>query len=332
MVSISGNLWGLVLAGGDGERLKDFVRTRLNSERPKQFCTFHGTRSMLGNTLERVRRQIAPQRIIVSINSRHIDFARPDLGDLSEDNIIIQPENKDTGPGILFPLLHLHRRDPGSTVCVLPADHLIRPEALFMDQIESAVRYVEVHTEDLLLLGAEAHYPETDYGWIEPGGIIAISDGREILGVRNFWEKPNFEKAQELADSGCLWNTMVMVGKVRTFLERLRQVTPHLYHSFLPVMKSLGSPLEKEIARAVYASVPRTNFSTTVLQREMAHLVVMPARGVHWSDWGRGERIEMDLALMSAQHTSTLNPRIAREQIPNISLRQGRHREAPGAN
>jgi len=311
MSSQFGNLWGLVLAGGDGERLKDFVRTRLNSDRPKQFCVFHGTRSMLGNTIDRVRRRILPQRIMVSVNNRHSDFAKQDLGEIDEGNIIVQPENKDTGPGILLPLLHLHRRDPGATVCIFPADHFVREEARFIDQIDSAVRYVKGHTHHLLLVGAEAQYPETDYGWIEPSDIIAIEDGLEILGVRNFWEKPRFDKAEELARSGCLWNTMVMVGNVQAFLERFRRLTPHLYSSFLPVIKSLGSPREKEITRAVYASMPRTNFSTSFLQGEVDNLVVLPARGVYWSDWGRGERIELDLALMAAEGSSNLASQIA---------------------
>ncbi len=295
----SNNLWGLILAGGDGKRLREFVRLRFNSDRPKQFCTFHGTRSMLGTTVDRVRRRILPQRLLVTINSRHREFVEKDLCGVYEGNIIVQPENKETCAAILLPLLHIQQCDPGATVCIFPADHFVQHEARFMQLIESAAGYINSHPHDLLLVGAVAQYPETDYGWIEPSQVTSIEDSFEVLRVQKFWEKPSFQKAEQLTRRGCLWNTMVMVGRVTAFLEKFRRLTPDLFEAFQPIAESLGFPLEEEITRQVYASLPCMNFSVEILEREVRDLVVLPARGVYWSDWGRGERIEMDLALMN---------------------------------
>ena len=307
----SDNLWGLILAGGDGKRLREFVRLRFNSDRPKQFCAFHGTRSMLKTTVDRVRRRILPQRMLVTVNSRHREFVEKDLCGVYEGNIIVQPENKETCAGILLPLLHIQQCDPGATVCIFPADHFVRQEARFMQLIESAVGYINGHPRDLLLVGAEAQYPETDYGWIEPSGVASIHDGFELLRVRKFWEKPSFQKAEQLARIGCFWNTMVMVGRVGSFLEKFRRLTPDLFESFRPVAESLGFPLEEEITRQVYASIPCMNFSTEILEREVHDLVVLPARGIYWSDWGRGERIEMDLSLMKGERMKAVSQQTA---------------------
>ncbi len=298
MAQQSNNLWGLILAGGDGKRLREFVRLRFNSDRPKQFCAFHGTRSMLGATVDRVRRRIPPQRMLVTVSSRHKEFVEKDLCGVYEGNIIVQPENKETCAGILLPLLHIQQCDPGAVVCIFPADHFVRQEARFMQLIESAARYINGHPRELLLVGAEAQYPETDYGWIEPSDVVSIEDGFELLRVRKFWEKPSFQKAEQLSRNGSLWNTMVMVGRVAAFLEKFQRLTPELFESFRPIAESLGFPLEEEITRQVYASIPCMNFSMEILEREVQDLVVLPARGIYWSDWGRGERIEMDLAMM----------------------------------
>jgi len=292
------NLWGVILAVGDGKRLREFVRLRFNSDRPKQFCAFHGTRSMLGTTVDRVRRRIPFHRMLVTVNSRHREFVEKDLYGMSEGNIIVQPENKETCPAILLPLLHIQQCDAGAIVSIFPADHFVRQEARFMQLIESAARYVNRHPRELLLVGAEAQYPETDYGWIEPAHAASIEGGFEILHVHNFWEKPSFQKAEQLNRNGGLWNTMVMVGRVSAFLEKFQRLTPELFQSFRPVGESFGFPSEADIIRQVYASLPCLNFSTEILEREVQDLVVLPARGIYWSDWGRGERIEMDLAMM----------------------------------
>jgi mannose-1-phosphate guanylyltransferase len=266
---------------------------------------------MLGNTVDRVRRLIVPQRLLVSVNNRHREFAEQDLGELDEGSIIVQPENRETCAGILLSLLHIQKCDAGAYVCIFPADGFVRQETRFMEQIESATKYVVKHPQDLLLVGVEPQYPETDYGWIEPSEVVAIEDGLELLRVRKFWEKPSFQKAEQLARRGCLWNTMVMVGCVATFLDKFRRLTPDFFESFRPLAESLGFPQEKEIARQVYASLPRMNFSTAILEREVHDLVVLPAKGVYWSDWGRGERIEMDLALMTAEGSRILGPQTA---------------------
>lgn len=42
--------WSLVLAGGEGERTRPFIKEWLGYHKPKQFCSFVGRRSMLQHT------------------------------------------------------------------------------------------------------------------------------------------------------------------------------------------------------------------------------------------------------------------------------------------
>ncbi len=64
-------LWSIVLAGGEGTRIGSFVQRWLGKQRPKQFCTFVGTRSLLQHTLDRAR---APHATVVIYPSDHFVF------------------------------------------------------------------------------------------------------------------------------------------------------------------------------------------------------------------------------------------------------------------
>ena len=86
----------------------------------------------------------------------------------------------------------------------------------------------EEYPESILVLGAEARYPEVEYGWIEPGRTLVDSLDHPLQRVRRFWEKPTLQHAAMLQRQGCLWNTFVTMGLAGAFLELLQATVPHL--------------------------------------------------------------------------------------------------------
>ena len=188
------HVWGIILAAGDGKRLKQFIRTRFNSDCPKQFCAFTGTRSMLAHTIARAELFIPADRIIVTVNNKQSSYAVHDVSGLEQANVIVQPSNKETSASILLPLLHVLRRDPDACVVIFPSDHFIIEEKRFMDNVAAAAEFVDRHSKYLLLLGVELHEFYRDYGWIETSMKIADIEGCEVFRVKRFLEKPNTQK------------------------------------------------------------------------------------------------------------------------------------------
>src|ERR1044072_156343 len=110
------HLWGVILAGGEGTRLKEYVRTVFGHERPKQYCTFIGTRSMLRHTLDRAQ-TVIPRKTRPAVITRHpLPYASEQMEDLAPENVIVQPCCRETTAGILLPLLYVTHRAPRASV------------------------------------------------------------------------------------------------------------------------------------------------------------------------------------------------------------------------
>ena len=67
---------------------------------PKQYCRIIGNRSLLEATLARVAPLVPRERMLAIVNRGHVELARPQLVTLPGANVLVQPRNLDTGPGI----------------------------------------------------------------------------------------------------------------------------------------------------------------------------------------------------------------------------------------
>ncbi len=317
------SLWGLVLAAGDGKRLQSFLRERHGETLPKQYVNFFGRGSMLEQTFERAQRLIAPKQILTVIAKQHLRFAavREQLARRRPDTIVVQPQNRETAPGILLPLMHLYKRSPQAIVALFPSDHFILEEDRFMEHVGLAARAVAHDPTRIVLLGVEAFEPEPEYGYILPrlGG-----DHFNLWGLRRaaqFVEKPDFDAARRLIQAGALWNTMVMVFKLSTMLELMEKHCAPLYLKFMRVFDSLGTVREDEAVAELYRGLEPLNFSSGFLEKIAAEtaeaLSVLPVLQVRWSDWGSPERLEKAVKLwLPAVHQpqpSTQRPAPPRE-------------------
>lgn len=292
---------GIVLAAGEGTRLQPFIRQLRGDALPKQYVTFIGTRSMLEHTYHRAERLISKDLILTVADPRHLSYreAYQQLSCRPQGTVILQPRNRETGPGLLLPLMHLYKRCPGALVAVFPSDHYIREERLFMDHVDLAFRLIEEDPSKIILLGVQPHGPDPEYGYLLPGEKIARLAPSGVRSVSRFIEKPADHTARELVRQGGLWNTMVMVFKAETLLDLARKFAPELYGPFEKIGESIGTEQALDVVEAVYAGLKKMNFSKdfleTLAHQEPSPIAVLPVRGVYWNDWGSVQRLRGDL-------------------------------------
>jgi mannose-1-phosphate guanylyltransferase len=282
-------LWAVVLAGGQGTRLQGFLRQVLGTERPKQFCRIVGSRSMLRHTWDRSTRLVEPDRIVTILTAGQERFLEDE--DRVPGRILVQPANRETAAGLLLPLLWIGEHDPGATVVVFPADHFIWEEERFAGHVRAAVGATVRHPERLILLGVEADGPEQTYGWIAPGLPCEAGGGAELYRVRRFWEKPDRATAARLFASGYLWNTFVLAGRIEAFKRSARVAMPEVLDPLAGAAPLLRTRNEADAVAAAYRRLPSVDVSQRLLAGRAEDLLVLPARGVYWSDWGDPQRI-----------------------------------------
>jgi mannose-1-phosphate guanylyltransferase len=290
MGSSSSDRWGLVLAGGDGSRLKTFTRRVVGYDLPKQFCPILSSKSLLEETLARVSRVVSPVQTVISLNREHRRFYAPMLREAPQ--ILIEaPGNRGTAPAVLHAVMRLHDQSPTAVVGLFPSDHYIGDEYRFAEQVISAFDVAGDIDDTVVLLGAEASGPEEAYGWIVPETSMTTANQR-LLSVRRFVEKPEAALANELWRSGALWNTLVLVGRASALLQIFVAAMPDLYSLFCEVRSTLGTDdAGVEALRTLYDRLPVSSFSEAVLQQCADHLTVMPMYGVAWSDLGEPLRV-----------------------------------------
>jgi mannose-1-phosphate guanylyltransferase len=279
---------------------------------------------MLEHTFHRAEKLIPSDRLFTVVSRAHLKHPEVDrqLSDRPEGSVVLQPQNKETGPGVLLPLAHLYKRYPESVVVVFPADHFILEEDLFMGHVDLACRVVERNPSRLILLGMEPSVPEPEYGYILPIGRRHPPGRLRVHRVSRFIEKPEYHAARDLIHKGGLWNTMVIAFKAKTLLELARKVTPVLHRSFQPILISVGTPAETKAVEDVYRKIEPVNFSKGLLEacsmRHSSHLGVLPVRGVLWSDWGSEQRIKMILRTMNPMTSSSKS-----QVVPSPMARSG---------
>ncbi|HET7392970.1 MAG TPA: sugar phosphate nucleotidyltransferase, partial [Candidatus Binatia bacterium] len=120
------NVWAIVLAGGEGTRVRGFLKQLCGGTGLKQFSPIIGRRSMLQHTLDRMQQLVPPERTLIVVGAHQSAEAARQLADWPQRNIIYQPANRDTAPGILLPLSYITYWDPAATIIVSPSDHFVR--------------------------------------------------------------------------------------------------------------------------------------------------------------------------------------------------------------
>lgn len=323
-------LWGVVLAGGDGTRVRRFTERCLGCAGPKQYCAITGTRSMLQHTLDRTLMLIPRHRLLTVVTRKHLPFTEEQLSDLHPENVLVQPQSRDTGIAIFYALMKIHRVEPDSTVVVIPSDHFILKERLFMEYIRQAGIFSAEHPEFIVLLGVRPDKPEPEYGWIECGNGAIYKHNDVFHHVVKFWEKPETVKAEALHAMGSFWNTFVFIGQTATLLKHVRTLMPETIRLFGRVQEAMGSCKEQEEIEAAFSRVLPVNFSTIVLQQMPEHLCVLDVSDVCWSDWGDERRIRYDaerynfhLNLLPVfQEKSAQLRRLTPFRVPHVDLVQ----------
>jgi mannose-1-phosphate guanylyltransferase len=295
------NRTAIILAGGEGARLRSFTRSLAGTEVPKQFCRVIGSSTLLEQTRRRVALSVRPERTFFAVTRHQSRFYRELLGDVPAERMVVQPSNRGTAPAILYSMMRVAEACPNSTLAVFPSDHYLDSDERFMAHVDAAFEAVEQAPNLVVLLGISPNSPESSYGWIEPGIRLDAGLGH-LLSVRRFVEKPTPQEADCMIGRGGLWNSFVMIAKTRRLMTLADRALGALAASMSAIRPSMYTLFEPAAIERLYQRIPPTNFSHEVLARFPEDLATIPVFGVDWSDIGEPRRVAALLKRLGIEH------------------------------
>jgi len=275
--------WAIVLAAGDGTRLRPLT-TRSGVTVPKQFCSLGGGRSLFADAVARARNVVAEDHVLAVVAEKHRPFFERELRDPGAPHAIVQPANRGTAVGVLLPLLAIAKVARGACVVLLPSDHYVADEQVLSHAVVDA-RIQARHSGSIVLLGVTPDAAVPDYGWILP----FVGDG-PVRNVAEFVEKPDPERALQIRTLGGLWNSFVIVTPVPVLLELYEQRHPELVRRLSAALDAPVADRRAAIAR-VYEDLPVTDFSRDLLQGAEDRLRVLRVPACGWTDLGTPARV-----------------------------------------
>lgn len=274
----------IVLAGGDGQRLRAVAKDGNGRPAPKQFCRLLGGSTLLEETLARTQGIAPVARRYVCVVEPHRPYWEPLLSALPSQNIIAQPANRGTGLGVLCSVLRVFAHNADAPMVLLPSDHHFREESVFQHAVENMCRAACDPSSPIVLLGVGAEAANTDYGWIVPGAPTGIGTRT----ITAFLEKPPLERAAQLLIEGALWSTFVLVARAHSLLRLFLGCSDGVVRSVAAAaLRGSGVPA---VGEWFYEAAP-IDFSRDALGSSPGALQVFAVPACGWTDLGTPERI-----------------------------------------
>jgi mannose-1-phosphate guanylyltransferase len=268
----------VIMAGGRGERLWPLSTPGM----PKQLHSFGMAGSLLRSTYGRMSGITVSERVYAVTNAEIAGKVQEQLPEVPAENILVEPVGRNTAPCIAYAALAISRKDPDAVMAVFPADHLVADHARFTEAISFGIDMLRDHPELLITLGMVPNHPETGYGYIAPGEVIAGDREHRLHRVVTFREKPDLETAKEYIDNGFLWNAGMFLWRADTILDAFRAHLPRLY-SHLSAMASRAA-IRTEDVREFYEKVEAVSIDYGVMEKA-SDAGVIPAE-FGWNDIG----------------------------------------------
>jgi mannose-1-phosphate guanylyltransferase len=266
------------MAGGSGERFWPLS----TKDKPKQLIPITSSRSMIRDTVDRVKKIVDLNDIYIATNETLLSAIIKELGDINRSNIIIEPQYKDTAAAIAYGATVIAHNCGNPIIVVLASDHLIRDVDNFIDMINIAEKAAS--NGGIVTLGIRPTRAETEYGYIK---VDNISLGKPTKAIR-FMEKPNYLTAQQYLDEGnYVWNSGMFIFSYNTLMDEIANCIPNHFQ----IITELKSAIKDEtglnlleLSRPYFCRFEKISFDFAVMEKSDNILCIPVDFG--WSDVG----------------------------------------------
>lgn len=290
---MNSDIYGVILAGGNGSRLWPLSREMY----PKQLLKLNQENTLLQSTFLRLSKFIKDKNIVTVTNIKHSADVKLQLQELKkkfgsdkEYNIISEPVGRNTAPAIALAILYILQQEKDKTIdpiiLVAPSDHLIKNIDKSTETFKKGIKLAKQGY--IVTFGITPNKPDTGYGYINTSkNETVISIEKEALKVKEFVEKPDFKTATKYYESGAYyWNAGIFMFKASTMLNELRQYCPDILND---LEKAKINPSGATINVEDYEKVKNISIDYCVMEHS-DNIALLPL-DCEWNDLGSWEAI-----------------------------------------
>lgn len=279
----------VIMAGGKGERFWPRSRTAC----PKQFLSLTADgETMIQKTVKRLSPLVSPEDTFFVTNTAYLGLVSEQLPDIPRANVIAEPCPRNTAPCIGLAAGIIQQKYGDAVMLVLPSDHLIHAEDMYLDTLRKACLAAE-DGMNLVTLGITPTYPETGYGYIK---YVRGSGRNGVYSVERFVEKPDLETARTYLREACyLWNSGMFIWKASSILANIAQYMPELSEGLIPIVEAYGTPQFGQVLQERFSTLPSESIDYGIMEKA-EHIFTIPG-SFGWDDVGNW------LAISRINHT-----------------------------
>ena len=272
--------YAVILAGGGGTRLWPKSRKK----NPKQFLKLVGKQTMLQVAANRTSKFIPWNKFIVVTNKLYEKEVKELLPEVPVENIIAEPEKKDTALAMLVGSLFAKSKDPKAIIVNAASDHIVTDEKEYIRVMKAAIS-AAASNEYLVSVGITPTFPSTGFGYIKIGeDLEKLSKGLSLFKVDSFTEKPNKATARAFISTGkYFWNANMYVWSAKAICESFDKHMPKMY-KFSKDLATQSSQKFHEMLPAVYKQADNISIDYAISEKA-DNLVLIPG-DFGWNDVG----------------------------------------------
>ena len=272
----------VIMAGGKGERF--WPKSRIS--RPKQFLSLTSDgETMIQKTVKRFLTIVEAEDIYISTNEMYRHLAEEQLPQIPKANILCEPAPRNTAPCIAFSAAVIGRKYDDAVMIVLPSDHLIGIEDIYINTLKKAVSIAE-QENNLVTVGITPTYPETGYGYINFG-----KECGDAYEVERFVEKPNLETAEKYLASGkYLWNSGMFIWKISSIMSNIQKFMPEVYSGAVKIGEAFGTADFNEVLEREFTAMPSESVDFGIMEKADSIYTIPGSFG--WDDVGSWLAVE----------------------------------------
>ncbi len=275
-------IFALIMAGGVGSRF--WPRSREKS--PKQLLKIFGDDTMIQATVQRISKLVAIEDIFIITNDIQKEEMLKQLPNINPENILTEPFGRNTAACIGLATLFLKKKSSDAITIVLPADHLVHDEELFVANLREAAKFA-YQEKALVTIGIQPTRPETGYGYIQ---IKDNKSSSSIFPVASFAEKPNYATAIRFLESGeFYWNSGMFIWRIDSILEEIHTFMPELFFGLEKIEQSIGTEAYSQLVNEVYKQLKSISIDYGIMEK--SRRVYLIKSTFRWSDVGSWEEV-----------------------------------------